>query len=221
MTCSWARARSHSSRSRRRTSVAASSSRRAGCLAFTRKISKVERSAEANGPSSSPTAALNTFASTSVRSEPRSTLPISPPCARVSAIECSRAISWKQSGSSASTEIISLALPSPSRTMWLTSMLSNLGELSLKYACTGWSPQTRAIIFSWYRPSAMKASNSSSPTRIASRYLFVSEARCRPRARRNWSARSWISSSDTRMPSFLAASTVSRSRTSCSMSPSN
>ena len=64
--------------------------------------------------------------------EPRSTLPITPPASRVSAIECSRAMSAKLSGSSCRYEIISFALPSLSSTIWLTSIASNFGEFSAK-----------------------------------------------------------------------------------------
>src|SRR6185369_2255112 len=67
----------------------------------------------------------------------------------------------------------------------------------------------------------MWASNSSRLTCIASRYLFVSDARCSPCTRRNWSARSCTSSGDTWMPCFFAPWTASRSRTNCSTSPWN
>src|SRR5580658_9369434 len=67
----------------------------------------------------------------------------------------------------------------------------------------------------------MNASNSSRLIRIPSRYLLVSDARCRPCARRNSLARSWISVSESWMPAFFAAREARRSRTNCSRSESN
>ena len=53
--------------------------------------------------------------------------------------------------------------------MWLTSMLSNFGEFSLKYSSIASSVPTCSSIFSWYSVSVMNTSNSSRLTLSASR----------------------------------------------------
>jgi hypothetical protein len=112
---------------------------------------------------------LNTRASTSGFSEPRSTLPITPPFSRASPTECSLTISAKLSGSSASADIISLALPSESSTIWLISTLSNLGELSLKYCSTACVAADLFHHFFLVQAVVMNSSNSSRLTPSASR----------------------------------------------------